>query len=158
MTSDGGGRWDDWFWRERCPGCRCEGAGDPFGFGYEVEFQTTLECFCCRYQYHCEPGSGSLCSGWQTIIEYDCDRRLYIEFGDNTVKEFRVDTTTGELVGASLLLDSGVCSDAGMLLRGGEWETPSGCKITSERTCEGCCGGAGGMGGNGGVGAFELQP
>jgi len=39
MTSDGGGRWDDWFWRERCPGCRCEGAGDPFGFGYEVEFQ-----------------------------------------------------------------------------------------------------------------------
>jgi len=161
----GGTRWDEDFWGSDCHGCRCE--FDPASIvqiGLEA-YDTTLECFCC--QYHCEAGLGPFGNGLidiQTIIEYDCDQRLIIEFTENPEITFLIDTTTGEVLRASFRDDSGVCHPDGHLLRAGERELPAGCEITSERTCDGCCdaGGAGGAGGEGGtmcdVGAFEVQP
>jgi len=150
----GGGGFDDWFWGEDCPGCRCEEQRN-------LAFTTTFECFCCRY--HCEPGLGPFGRGtfeYQRITDYDCDRRSIYNFQGNPSIEFVIDTTTNEVVAATYDDDSGICGPDGQVLRAGE-DGLGGCEKISERECDGPCGtgGSGGAGGNGGdVGAFDVQP
>ena len=107
--------------------CPCEADGSE-------SFTTSLDCFC--RQYICEPGSDEFSGDRLVVEEYpDCDRRVlnYLT-GEPPETSLVVDTTTGQVVGARYLDDSGVCSDAGVSVSAGEFPT---CELS--RTCEGPC-------------------
>jgi len=102
-------------------------------------FTTSLDCFC--RQYICEPGSDEFRGDRLVVEEYpDCDRRVlnYLT-SEPPETSLVVDTTTGQVVGASYSDDSGVCTDAGSFVSAGEFPT---CELS--RTCEGPCDGVGG--------------
>lgn len=115
-----------------CPGCECTQGG--IGSGTAPPWETTLECFCCRF--NCEPGSGS--PDDEVIIEYaNCNRRLVYQVFDNPTTSYYIDTETGELVGAAFEDDSGICSGNGQEISAGErpprpdGPPPTGCAVSS---------------------------
>ena len=78
-----------------------------------------LDCFC--QQYVCDPASDQF-EVEPIVEEYpDCERRVLIYDTLETATSLMFDTSTGELVGAGYVDDSGVCWDGGVGVTAGEF-------------------------------------